>query len=251
MKKKFKITGTEEAMYQAKVTVTTKGRKNDLPVNNGDIVSIIRTTNCPKGKWLARDSNNTYGYIAVDHVELDIQEMLELGKKAAISSKNSNNVSEPEVASMGSRTSNHYPLSTGSFTDDSEEWTCDDDEPLSPRAETVDPLSPQGHIRTHSMPDMGNHELPINHQHSHSDISAEGPHMQARHEALQKLATFFHSPKPAEQPTASTEAETSPVHVEEAAHPPASDPAPEIDSELPDMLILPPPDLYADIITAE
>lgn len=45
-------------MYQAKVTVTTKGRKNDLPVNNGDIVSIIRTTNCPKGKWLARDSSN-------------------------------------------------------------------------------------------------------------------------------------------------------------------------------------------------
>lgn len=47
-------------MYQAKVTVTTKGRKNDLPVKSGDIVSIIRTTNCPKGKWLAReDSSNT------------------------------------------------------------------------------------------------------------------------------------------------------------------------------------------------
>ncbi len=45
-------------MYEAKVTVTTKGRKNDLPVKTGDIISIIRTTNCPKGKWLARDSSN-------------------------------------------------------------------------------------------------------------------------------------------------------------------------------------------------
>lgn len=45
-------------MYKATVTVTTKGRKNDLPVKNGDLISIIRTTNCPKGKWLARDSSN-------------------------------------------------------------------------------------------------------------------------------------------------------------------------------------------------
>lgn len=45
-------------MYQAKVTVTTKGRKHDLPVKDGDSISIIRTTNCPKGKWLARDGSN-------------------------------------------------------------------------------------------------------------------------------------------------------------------------------------------------
>lgn len=81
------------------------------------------------------------GYIAVDHVELDIKEMLELGKKAAITRQSSTNIIEPEVASMGSRyvwetythlslhgkekedlqlfclflrTSNHYPLSTES-----------------------------------------------------------------------------------------------------------------------------------------
>lgn len=45
-------------MYEAKVTVTTKGRKSDLPVKNGDVISVIRTTNCPKGKWLARDNSN-------------------------------------------------------------------------------------------------------------------------------------------------------------------------------------------------
>lgn len=45
-------------MYHAKVMVASKVRKNDLPVTSGDTVSIIRTTNCPKGKWLARDANH-------------------------------------------------------------------------------------------------------------------------------------------------------------------------------------------------
>lgn len=50
----------------------------------------------------------TDGYVAVDHVELDIKEMLELGKKAAISHRGNNNnnnivVAEKEVTSSGSR----------------------------------------------------------------------------------------------------------------------------------------------------
>ncbi|XP_070765266.1 PML-RARA-regulated adapter molecule 1 [Enoplosus armatus] len=249
MKKKFKITGQEDAMYEAKVTVTTKGRKNDLPVKSGDIISIIRTTNCPKGKWLARDSSNNYGHVAVDHVELDIKEMLELGKKAAISRKSANNnVIEAEVTSTGSRASNHYPLSAESFTDDSEEWTGDD-EPLSPPPDAADPLTPMGHNRTLSMPDMVNKDLNINHQHSQSDISADGSHVQARHEALQKLATFFHSPKPVEPAASSAEPETSPVLVkEEAVHPPAATSTPEVDFDPTDTFILPPPALYADLI---
>lgn len=52
------VTGLEEPMYHAKVMVTSKVRKHDLPVNCGDTVSIIRTTNCPKGKWLARDATH-------------------------------------------------------------------------------------------------------------------------------------------------------------------------------------------------
>ncbi|XP_034439701.1 FYN-binding protein 1 isoform X2 [Hippoglossus hippoglossus] len=208
MKKKFKIAGQEDAMYQATVTVTTKGRKDDLPVKSGDIISIIRTTNCPKGKWLARDSSNTYGYIAVDHVELDIKEMLELGKRAAITRNTSTNVVDGEVPSAGSRASNHYPLSAGSFSDDSEEWTGDEDETLSPVHEPADPFAPVGHTRTLSMPDLVNKDLNVVHQHSHSDISAEGSHVQARHEALQKLATFFHSPKPVEPASSNNEVET-------------------------------------------
>ncbi|XP_051232880.1 FYN-binding protein 1 isoform X1 [Dicentrarchus labrax] len=246
MKKKFKITGHEDAMYEAKVTATTKGRKNDLPVKSGDMISIIRTTNCPKGKWLAKDSSNNYGYVSVDHVELDIKEMLELGKKAAITRMGSNsNVIEPEVTSTGSRASNHYPLSAESFSDDSEEWTGDDDETLSPPPETA---APMGHTRTLSMPDMGNKDLSVNHQHSRSETSSDGS--QARHEALQKLATFFHSPKPAEPAASSTEPEpeTSPVLVkEEAVHLPVAVSTQEMDFDQTDILILPPPLLYADL----
>ncbi|XP_032380752.1 FYN-binding protein 1 [Etheostoma spectabile] len=245
MKKKFKITGQEEAMYQAKATVTTKGRKNDLPLNSGDVLSIIRTDNCPKGKWLAKDSGNNYGYIAVDHVELDIQEMLELGKKAAITRKSSsNNVIEEEVPSTG--LSNRYSASAESFSDDSEEWTADDDEPTSPTFETADPLAPVGHTRTLSMPDMGNKILSVNHQHSQSDLIADGTHAQARHEALQKLTTFFHSPKPVEPVASSAEPETSAVLVKEKAVPLSeSSLTQEMDFDQTDMLILPPPDLYA------
>ncbi|XP_031641761.1 nascent polypeptide-associated complex subunit alpha, muscle-specific form isoform X2 [Oncorhynchus kisutch] len=134
--KLFKITGQKEAIYQATVMVASKGHKNNLAVKNGDIVSIIRTTNCPKGKWLARDSTNTYGYISVSDVELDIKEMLEMGKRAsrAISCKNITTMVEQGGGEVDSRTSNHYPLQedTGSFTDDSEEWAHDDDdEPFS------------------------------------------------------------------------------------------------------------------------
>lgn len=49
-------------MYHAKVMVASKVRKNDLPVKSGHTVSIIRTTNCPKGKWLARDANHKCVY---------------------------------------------------------------------------------------------------------------------------------------------------------------------------------------------
>ncbi|XP_061539170.1 FYN-binding protein 1 isoform X1 [Phycodurus eques] len=239
MKKKYKITGYEEAMYHATVTVTTKGRKDDLPVQSGDNISIIRTTNCPKGKWLARDSGNNYGYVAVDHVELDIKEMLELGRKAS-----GTRVSSPmdaNITTTGIRTSNHYPQSTESFSDDSEEWTVDDDEALS---SPTDAASVR-HYRALSMPDMGNADLNITHQHRRSDISAGGPNVQANNEALQKLATFFHSPGVVQPPARRrAEPETRPVlgsgHAVHTHRPHSKG------SEDPDLLILPPPDLYAD-----
>ncbi|XP_020348311.2 nascent polypeptide-associated complex subunit alpha, muscle-specific form [Oncorhynchus kisutch] len=243
--KKFKITGQEEAIYQATVTVASKGRKDDLAVKNRDIVSIIRTTNCPKGKWLARDSTNTYGYISLSQVELDIKEMLELGKKAshAISHKDSSTVVEQggELARMGNRTSNHYPLQddTGSFTDDSEEWTNDDDEPLSYPMEE-DPTE-SGHIQTISM--TGSREHSIHHQQTQNYTTIDGMDMQVKHEALQKLATFFHKPVVEEPIRRPEEPEPiSPVEIEEPVYPCKV----EADLELPDMMILSPPGPFAD-----
>ncbi|XP_061680228.1 FYN-binding protein 1 isoform X2 [Syngnathoides biaculeatus] len=236
MKKKYKVTGSEEAMYHATVTVTTKGRKDDLPLQSGDVISIIRTTNCPKGKWLARDSGNNYGYVAVDHVELDIKEMLELGRKA--SGTRVGSPMDEDGITTSIRTSNHYPQSTESFSDDSEEWTVDDDDAF--------PHALVSQNRALSVPDMGNADVGISHQHSRSDISAGGPNVQASNEALQKLATFFHSPnavKPSARKT--TEAELRSAldgggHVVQHHRPYAKE------FEQADLLILPPPELYAD-----
>ncbi|XP_034411841.1 uncharacterized protein si:ch211-188c16.1 isoform X2 [Cyclopterus lumpus] len=180
MKKKFKVTGEEEAMYHAKVMVGSKVRKNDLPVKSGDTVGIIRTTSCPKGKWLARDANHSYGYISVMNVELNIKEMLELGKKAQAAGRGGN--LEGDTISIGSRSSNH-PVLTSSFTDDSEEWACED-ETLSPSSE-----SHSGPHQTASLPEMSCGY--VSGQHTLSDANLEDLHTQTRHEALQKLAIFF------------------------------------------------------------
>ncbi|CAL8280885.1 unnamed protein product [Lota lota] len=181
MKKKFKVTGVEEPLYHAKVMVASKVRKkNDLTVTSGDMVSIIRTNNCPKGRWLARDANHKYGYISVMNVELNIKEMLELGKKAQVAGRGGN--VEADTISIGSRSSN-YPVLSSSFTDDSEEWACED-ETLSPFNE-----SHSFHQQTVSLPEMMCSHASV--LHTLSDANLEDLHTQTRHEALQKLATFF------------------------------------------------------------
>ncbi|XP_031149186.1 uncharacterized protein si:ch211-188c16.1 isoform X5 [Sander lucioperca] len=220
MKKKFKVSGEEEPMYHAKVMVASKVRKNDLPVKSGDTVSIIRTTSCPKGKWLARDANNKYGYISVMNVELNIKEMLELGKKAQAAGRGGN--MDGDTISIGSRSSNH-PVLTSSFTDDSEEWACED--------ETLSPP-----IESHSFPHQ-NASLPemscgyVSAQHILSDANLEDLHTQTRHEALQKLAIFFQHSK------------------EEFSDIPDSGgatPTNEQEVDFTELELLPPPPLYAD-----
>ncbi|XP_040911936.1 FYN-binding protein 1 [Toxotes jaculatrix] len=236
MKKKFKVTGDEEPMYHAKVMVASKVRKNDLPVKSGDTVSIIRTTNCPKGKWLARDGNNKYGYISVMNVELNIKEMLELGKKAQAAGRGGN--LEGDTISIGSRSSSH-PVLTSSFTDDSEEWACED-ETLSPSNES------------HSFPQQASSmsEMSCGHvsaQHTLSDANLEDLHTQTRHEALQKLAIFFQHNK--DEFVDVTDGEgTTPTNAE----PPnllcavEEPPYPEQEVDFTELELLPPPPLYAD-----
>ncbi|XP_037642814.1 uncharacterized protein si:ch211-188c16.1 isoform X2 [Sebastes umbrosus] len=236
MKKKFKVTGEEEPLYHAKVMVASKVRKNDLPVTSGDTVSIIRTTNCPKGKWLARDANHKYGYISVMNVELNIKEMLELGKKAQAAGRGGN--LEGDTISIGSRSSNH-PVLTSSFTDDSEEWACED-ETLSPASE-----SHSFPHQTASLPEMSCGHVGA--QHTLSDANLEDLHTQTRHEALQKLAIFFQHSKdefgdiPDGGGATPTNAEPSNFlcAVEEP-------PYPEQKVDFTELELLPPPPLYAD-----
>ncbi|XP_023277630.1 uncharacterized protein LOC111666519 isoform X1 [Seriola lalandi dorsalis] len=236
MKKKFKVTGDEEPMYHAKVMVASKVRKNDLPVKSGDTVSIIRTTNCPKGKWLARDVNHKYGYISVMNVELNIKEMLELGKKAQAAGRGGN--LEGDTISIGSRSSSHLVL-TSSFTDDSEEWACED-ETLSPSNESH--YFPQ---QTSSMSELSCSHVSA--QHTLSDANLEDLHTQTRHEALQKLAIFFQHSKDEFVDVTDGEGAT-PTNAE----PPnflcavEEPPYPEQEVDFTELEFLPPPPLYAD-----
>ncbi|XP_044076847.1 uncharacterized protein si:ch211-188c16.1 isoform X3 [Siniperca chuatsi] len=242
MKKKFKVTGEEEPMYHAKVMVASKVRKNDLPVKSGDTVSIIRTTNCPKGKWLARDANHKYGYISVMNVELNIKEMLELGKKAQAAGRGGN--LEGDTISIGSRSSSH-PVLSSSFTDDSEEWAYED-ETLSPSNE-----SHSFALQTASMSEMSCGHVSA--QHTLSDANLEDLHthlsstFRTRHEALQKLAIFFQHSKdefgdiPGSGGATPTNAQ--PPNFLCAVEEP---PYPEQEVDFTELELLPPPPLYAD-----
>ncbi|XP_028988586.1 uncharacterized protein si:ch211-188c16.1 isoform X2 [Betta splendens] len=238
MKKKFKVTGDEEPMYHAKVKVTSKVRKNDLPVKSGDTVSIIRTTNCPKGKWLAQDDSHRYGYISVMNVELNMKDVLELGKKAQAAGRGG--PIEADTVSIGSRCSSH-PVLTSSFTDDSEEWSCED--------ETLSP-SNGSHCPQHnsSIPDVSCGLVSA--QHTLSDAYSEDQH--AQHEALQKLAVFFQHNKNMNDTN-----ECADVLGSEGATPTnpkspnflcAVEEPPYLDQELDlaELELLPPPPLYAD-----
>ncbi|XP_055084264.1 uncharacterized protein si:ch211-188c16.1 [Periophthalmus magnuspinnatus] len=233
MKKKFKVTGAEEPMYHAKVTVASKVRKNDLPVKSGDTVSIIRTTNCPKGKWLARDANHKYGYISVMNVELNIKEMLELGKKAQAAGRGCN--VEGDTISIGSST---HPILTSSceFTDDSDEWACEGGT-LSPSNESLS--FPQ---QSAQVPEMScSHD---GKQHTLSDVSLEDLHTQTRHEALQKLAIFFqHNKEELNENNGEGATSLEMPNLCDVEEPPL----PEQEIDFTELELLPPPPLYADI----
>ncbi|XP_074544954.1 uncharacterized protein LOC141804434 [Halichoeres trimaculatus] len=235
MKKKYKVTGEEEPMYHAKVIVASKVRKNDLPVKTGDMVSIIRTTSCPKGKWLARDANHKYGYISVMNVELNIKEMLEIGKKAQAAGRGGNQ--EGDTISIGSRSSSH-PVLTSSFTDDSEEWACED-ETLSPTNLNYFPQ------QTASLSDMSCSHVSA--QHTLSDANLEDLHTQTRHEALQKLAIFFQNGRDdfddIDDCGGVTPTNAEPQDFLCAVEEP---PYPEQEVDFTELELLPPPPLYAD-----
>ncbi|XP_041956655.1 pollen-specific leucine-rich repeat extensin-like protein 1 isoform X1 [Alosa sapidissima] len=236
MKKKFKVTGLEEPMYYAKVMVTSKVRKHDLPVKSGDEVSIIRTNNCPKGKWLARDATHIYGYVSLKNLELNIKEMLELGKRVATGFANN----EGDTISLGSRSSTQNPTHTSSFTDDSEEWTFEE--------ETLSPATDMSQCRSMSMPEMYGSDG--NMHHTQIDGTMNNVTAQTRHDALQKLAIFFQQSKGSFD-GATDNGEATPTNTENTDFLCAMEEPPylgqqEEDFEFAGVVLLPPPELYAD-----
>ncbi|XP_029474056.1 FYN-binding protein 2 isoform X3 [Rhinatrema bivittatum] len=69
--KKLKITGSEEVLYRAQVNEDCNAGKSMLPLKQGDVVDIIRISNCPSGKWLAKDEKGNFGYVYVKALKVD------------------------------------------------------------------------------------------------------------------------------------------------------------------------------------
>ncbi|XP_077076863.1 uncharacterized protein LOC143729467 isoform X2 [Siphateles boraxobius] len=238
MRKKFKITGQEEAMYHVKVIEDCKGRKNDLPVKVGDTVSIIRTNNCPKGKWLAKDSNNKYGYVPVESMDMNINGIMELGKMTTASNRsNGNGHKNTEDISTNSRTSEHYDMNHESFSEDSEEWTGDDDDPVFGSPNETSHIGLNQSLAT---PAQG----PV--QPTQTDSTYMN--VQPKQEALQRLSTFFMTPSRL-LPQDSNPITPEPVAADEED--PGSLNQEEENVNVSELLILPPPDQYADIVAGD
>ncbi|XDV41865.1 hypothetical protein PO909_010653 [Leuciscus waleckii] len=238
MRKTFKITGQEEAMYHVKAIEDCKGRKNDLPVKVGDTVSIIRTNNCPKGKWLAKDSNNKYGYVPVESMDMNINGIMELGKMTTASNRsNGNGHKNTEDISTDTRTSEHYDMNHESFSEDSEEWTAEDDDPV---FDSTNETSHIGLNQSLATPAQG----PV--QPTQTDSAYMN--VQPKQEALQRLSTFFMAPSQLlPQDSNPIMPEPNAAHEED----PGSLNQEEENVDVSELQILPPPDLYADIIAGD
>ncbi|XP_067838482.1 FYN-binding protein 1 isoform X2 [Heptranchias perlo] len=86
MRKKFKLSGTIEVIQNVKVTMDYRGGKNELSCKQGESLEVIRITDNPEGKWLARTPDGSYGYIKVTCVDVDYDE---IKKKASARPKDS------------------------------------------------------------------------------------------------------------------------------------------------------------------
>ncbi|XP_042622003.1 FYN-binding protein 1-like isoform X2 [Cyprinus carpio] len=74
-RKRFKLNGPIEVIHMARVREDWQGGKNDLTVRQGENVEIIRVSNNPEGKWLARNLRGSMGYISNSCVDVDYEEV--------------------------------------------------------------------------------------------------------------------------------------------------------------------------------
>ncbi|KAM7388013.1 hypothetical protein PAMP_024217 [Pampus punctatissimus] len=74
LRKNFQLHGNVEVINTAKVRHDWYGGgKQDLSVQQGESVEILRVKNNPGGKWLARSLNGKYGYISNTCVDIDYE----------------------------------------------------------------------------------------------------------------------------------------------------------------------------------
>ncbi|XP_061115537.1 FYN-binding protein 1 [Conger conger] len=71
IRKRFKLSGPIEVLHKANVRVDCKGGRNDLTVKQGQIIEIVRVLDNPGGRWLGRAQDGSYGYVKIESVEMD------------------------------------------------------------------------------------------------------------------------------------------------------------------------------------
>ncbi|XP_023194566.1 FYN-binding protein 1 isoform X1 [Xiphophorus maculatus] len=74
-RKKFKLTGALEVIQKGKALTDCKGSKMDLALKQGDQLDIVRVQGNPEGKWLARTTDGTIGYVKTTSVEIDFNSL--------------------------------------------------------------------------------------------------------------------------------------------------------------------------------
>ncbi|XP_055497844.1 FYN-binding protein 1 isoform X4 [Leucoraja erinacea] len=78
---KFNLTGSELPIHKVQIHKHLKGGKLNLKVQPGKTVEIIRMVDCPAGKWLAKSQDGNYGYIHIDAVKMNIDEIKEVNNR--------------------------------------------------------------------------------------------------------------------------------------------------------------------------
>ncbi|XP_076836738.1 FYN-binding protein 1 isoform X3 [Brachyhypopomus gauderio] len=74
-RKKFKLSGPLQVIHKVKVRVDCKGGKNDLNIKQGETIEVLRVTENPEGRWLARTQDGSYGYVKTESVEIDFDKL--------------------------------------------------------------------------------------------------------------------------------------------------------------------------------
>ncbi|KAM5148137.1 FYN-binding protein 2 [Mantella aurantiaca] len=123
-RKKFKITGLEDTMYATTIVLDFKPEKYMLPAKRGDVVDVIRITDCPQGKWLVKDSQGNYGFVPVSCVDIS-KDILRFSNQHLLTTSASSDlyadVERPYDSGVGtdlSITSDNYSVKSDDTYDD-------------------------------------------------------------------------------------------------------------------------------------